>query len=305
MSSFSPSLAEWLPAPEPADPTAEPRLHVVCRTSAQLGAVLTSPVAVASVTLDYEDLRRYADAVETARRTPEAPPLFLATPRIQKSGEEGFFKLIARAAPDGVLIRNLGGIQWFRREAPELTGVGDFSLNVSNPITARLFREQGLERLTLSYDLNAGQALDLLQSAPPQWFELTLHQHMPLFHMEHCVFCTFLSEGTDYTNCGRPCESQEVRLRDRVGQEHLLSADTGCRNTLFNGRAQTAARYFQPFLDSGLRDYRLELLREDASATWQLLRIYDDLLAGRIEGDEAWSEVGAISRLGVTEGTLG
>ena len=81
---------------------------------------------------------------------------------------------------------------------------------------------EGLDRLTVSYDLNAGQALDLLRGAPPAWFELTLHQHIPMFHMEHCVFAAFLSEGTDHTNCGRPCDRHDVKLRDRVGLEHPL-----------------------------------------------------------------------------------
>ena len=50
---------------------------------------------------------------------------------------------------------------------------------------------------------------------------------MPMFHMEHCVFCTFLSNGTSYKNCGRPCERHHVQLRDRVGQLHPLLADAG------------------------------------------------------------------------------
>ena len=99
----------------------------------------------------------------------------------------------------------------------------------------------GLDYLTVSYDLNIGQVLDLLRGAPPEWFELTLHQHMPMFHMEHCVFCAFLSKGTTYKDCGRPCETHVVHLRDRVGQLHRLQADVGCRNTLFNGKAQTGA----------------------------------------------------------------
>ena len=64
--------------------------------------------------------------------------------------------------------------------------------------------------MTASYDLNFAQLEALLKSAPPEWFEITLHQHIPMFHMEHCVFCAFLSKGTDYTNCGRPCD---VRMR--------------------------------------------------------------------------------------------
>jgi len=57
---------------------------------------------------------------------------------------------------------------------------------VANPITARLLRENAnLDLLTVSYDLNIGQVMELLSAAPAPWFELTLHQHMPMFHMEH------------------------------------------------------------------------------------------------------------------------
>lgn len=129
-----------------------------------------------------------------------------------------------RAEPDGVLIRNLGAAQYFRQSP--LHRIGDFSLNVANPYSAAILKKRGnLAHLTISYDLNAEQVADLLCAAPPEWFELTLHQHMPMFHMEHCVFCTFLSNGTSYKNCGRPCERHHVQLRDRVGQLHPLLAD--------------------------------------------------------------------------------
>ena len=66
-----------------------------------------------------------------------------------------------------------------------------------------------------------------------------MHQHLPIFHTEHCVFCRFLSEGNSYLDCGRPCESTSVHLRDGNGKDHLVLADEGCRNTVFNAQAQS------------------------------------------------------------------
>ena len=80
--------------------------------------------------------------------------------------------------------------------------------------------------------------------------------------MEHCVFCAFLSSGTTYKDCGRPCENHVVHLRDRVGQLHRLHADVGCRNTLFNGKAQTGARFYEHLRAAGLSRFRVELLDE-------------------------------------------
>ncbi|MCB9642188.1 MAG: U32 family peptidase [Myxococcales bacterium] len=291
----------WPTRPEP-DQTAPTEMRVLCRNMEQIEAVLGHDIA--ALYLDFEDVRRYKDALAFIRRSASPPPTYLATPRIQKAGEIGYFSLIKKLAPEGVLIRNLGALHFFR-DQPQLQRVGDFSLNVANPLTAKLLKEHtDLHHLTLSCDLNLAQVLDVLQTAPPDWFELILHQHMPMFHMEHCVFCVFLSDGKDYKDCGRPCETHTVQLRDRVGQLHPLQADVGCRNTLFNGRAQTGARFFPQLHATGLRRYRIELLDESAEQTDRCLQAYQRLFDGLTDGQQLWKQLGALERLGVTEGTL-
>ena len=236
--------------------------------------------------------------MKAVRQHADSIPVFLATPRIQKPSETGYFKLMERAEPDGILIRNLGAAQYLRR-------IGDFSLNVANPYSAAILKERGrLEYLTLSYDLNAEQVADLLRATPPEWFELTLHQHMPMFHMEHCVFCTFLSDGTSYKNCGRPCERHHVQLRDRVGQLHPLLADAGCRNTLFNGRAQTGAGFLRGFRRLGLSRFRLELLDDPPEKIRLLVSRYRELLDGSCTAARLIRELDVAEQLGTTEGTL-
>jgi putative protease len=283
----------------------KPQLTVLCRTLDQIAAALR--MGVTEIYADFEDIRRYKDAVEAVRArsyradAPDAQ-ILLATPRIQKAGEQGFFKLIENAKPDGVLIRNLGAIDYFR--ASSLRRIGDFSLNVANPLSAELLMAEGLERLTVSYDLNAGQVLALLHAAPTSWFEITLHQHIPMFHMEHCVFAAFLSDGTDYTNCGRPCDTHKVELRDRVGLNHPLKADVGCRNTLFHAQAQSGAAYFDSFRRLNPAAFRIEFLLEDATETERILRGYQRLLAGTTSGPALIRELNLRSQLGVTTGTL-
>ena len=299
-----PTLEDCLPTQSSIhDPQALPSLSVLVRDFPQLDAAIES--GTQTIYCDFEDPRRCRAAVKRfrANATPEQN-ILLATPRILKPGETGYLTLLERARPDGLLLRNLAALQQYRHRT-DLLRVGDFSLNSTNPLTAKLLREHAnLDTLTISYDLNIQQALDLLESAPPDWFEITLHQHMPLFHMEHCVFCTFMSKGTTYKDCGRPCEKHVVHLRDRVGQLHRLHADVGCRNTLFNGRAQTGASHFPALLQRGLARFRIELLDQDHAAATAAIKIYQDLLTGHASPTEILRRVPAIARLGVTEGTL-
>ena len=290
------SLTPVLPAllPKRAEPTDAPQLIVLCRTMEQVHAALAA--GIKTIYVDFEDLRRYAEAVTATHGKAE---IFLATSRIQKAGEQGFFELITKAQPTGVLIRNLGGLDFFRQSA--LRKVGDFSLNVANPLTADLLLHEGLERVTISYDCNATQVLDLLRTVSPVGLELVIHQHLPMFHMEHCVFAAFLTTGTDHTNCGRPCDRQVLKLRDRVGVEHPIKADVGCRNTVFHAKAQSGGEYLRQFIEAGARTFRIELLDEDVARTQLVIESYQQLLTGNATGLD---KLNVVRQLGVTSGTL-
>ena len=277
----------------------EPHLTVLARDLEQLEALKALPVDRVIV-----DLEHPAQLREAVKRGKGCWPggLWLAGQRICRPDEAWSLEPLIRAEPDGYLVRNVDQLE---RLTPLAPCQGDFSLNVANPLTARWLLERwGLERLTASYDLALDQLLALVAACPRDALELTLHQHMPLFHMEHCLFCAFLSEGHDHTDCGRPCEQHQVLLRDRSGAEHPLRADLGCRNTLFNGRAQTAAEAIPQFLEAGVRHFRLELLQESPADTERRVALYRQALNGEISGRMVWQSEQLESRLGVTRGTL-
>ena len=289
------------PAPE------SPQLYVLARKMEQVESVLSwrpaAPLArPAMIYCDFEDVRRYREAVDLCRGA--RMPVGLATLRVLKPGEEGWLSHIARCEADAVLVRNLASVSYFREHAPNAQLIGDYSLNVANELTADLAASWGLKRLVPSYDLNWEQFVALLEHSDPGMFEAVIHQHMPMFHMEHCVFAAMLSSGKDFRDCGRPCDHHRVELRDRVGAEFPLLADTGCRNTVFNSVAQSAAQYVPRMLKLGIRHFRIDLLRETAAETPKLLESYARVLAGQEGGQTTWRQLQVLNQLGVTRGTL-
>jgi putative protease len=308
------SFQDLLPSSSPSSPSS-PSLIVLVRNLKQLQAALKA--GIETLYCEFEDPRAYREAVQLVRQQEQTnkadnsslltdnsplPTIWVAPPRITKPGENWILQQVRACEADGYLVRNYDQLQFFAADRC----IADFSLNVANPLTADYFQQRfGLERLTASYDLNITQLQDLLTSCPPQWFEVTIHQHIPMFHMEHCVFCAFLSTGTDYTNCGRPCEKQEVKLKDRVGSEHVLKADIGCRNTVFNGTAQTGAEYVQRLIELGLRYFRIEFVSETPDQVTKTIHRYHQLLQGEITGSQLWRELKLQNQLGVTRGPLG
>jgi putative protease len=285
----------------PSTTLSDPALVALCRSMEQLEAALAE--GVRWVECDFDDIRKYRDAVPLARAKEAA--ILLAPPRIFKPGEQGILRNIVGAGANGVLVRSTAHLGFFRKEAPWLLRVGDFSLNAANELTSDLLFDQGLARVVPSYDLNWEQLRALLGRVDAGRLEVVVHQHMPMFHMEHCVFAAALSTGKDCTDCGRPCDRHAVALRDWVGMEHPLRADVGCRNTIYNAVPQSASPYVRKMMDEGVRWFRVELLGQDAAATRELIRGYREILEGKADGQSLWRHLNAVSLLGVTRGPLG
>ncbi|MDB6024062.1 MAG: peptidase [Verrucomicrobiales bacterium] len=279
------------------------QLIVLVRNLVQLDAALRC--GVQTIYCEFEDPKKYREAVRVAHESfgcggPEKT-IWVAPPRIFKMGEEWTLKQVRSSDADGYLVRNYDHLKFFA----DCRRVGDFSLNVANAFTADYFKNKfALERITASYDLNNVQLEALLKSAPANWFEVTIHQHMPMFHMEHCVFCAFLSKGTDFTNCGRPCDTHDVKLRDRVGMEHPLKADVGCRNTVFNARAQTGAEFVSRLIALGVQNFRIEFVNETPEEVTKTITQYRQLLRGEITGAQLWRDLKLVNQLGVTRGQM-
>ncbi len=257
-------------------PITAPRLHLLVRTPEQLEAAVD--LRPDSITLDYLELYGLKPSVEKVQEA--GLRVRVASPRILKPTEQNIQKFLLSLGAE-LLVRSGGLLEGLQgTEHPALTG--DFSLNAANALSARALLALGLGQITPSHDLNAQQIADLAALIGPDKLEVIAYGHLPVFHTEHCVFCRFLSDGTDYTNCGHPCESHTLALRDHQGQLHPVMADVGCRNTVFEGRAQTAAAHLPAWRAAGLRDFRLEFVHETGAEVREVVQAHREYLAGNL-----------------------
>jgi putative protease len=281
-----------------AAPTQAPALNVLVREIEQLDGLAGLPIT--TVFLDFEFGKEYATAAEKVRAM--GYKVGIATTRVLKPGELAHLTVIQRIKPDEVLVRNLGALEYLKDSG--LTLVGDFSLNTSNSITAKYLLAKGLSRICPSYDLNGEQLLELASSCDASKLEVTAHHYIPAFHMEHCVFAAFLSNGTSYKDCGRPCEKHRVELRDTKGALHPLKADAECRNTMFNGVPQSAGKLIPALRERGVSTFRVDGLFEDAATLRAKVEAYATILFDNAPVAETLAKLGMVDRYGVTDGQL-
>ena len=242
-----------------ATPPSEPCLHVLCRSLEQVEWTLGC--GVLSIIVDFADLDRCPQAVRMVRAA--GATVLVATPRIHKPGQSEVFVQLADTGVDGFLVRNLAGLAFFGER--NLATVADFSLNAVNALAVQWLRAGGARRITPACDLNRPRLLELAAAVPPEWLEVVVHRHAPLFHSEYCLFCGTFSRGTNRRDCGRPCQRHTLRLRDRLGVEHPVLADSQCRNTVFHAEAENLFDAVPALRKRGVRHFRFELLAEDSA----------------------------------------
>ncbi|HET9621358.1 MAG TPA: DUF3656 domain-containing protein [Kofleriaceae bacterium] len=288
-------------APDLATP---PSVIPLCRNDAQLDAVLDA--GAREVELDWMELVGLRKAVERARA--RGATIGVATVRVQKPGEQKIdhhlAELVAGAAGDSVLVRSWGSLAVLAALPAPPVLHGDFSLNVTNSIAAAWVLARGLATVTAAHDLDRDQLLALLDRAPRGRIAVTIHHHVPTFHTEHCVYAHLLSDGRDFRSCGRPCEAHQLALRDRVGLVHPVIVDVGCRNTVFNAQAQSAASLVPDLLARGVRRFRVELVRESAAEAATLYTAYRQLVAGEASPRDVVRRAAVHEQFGVTRGTM-
>jgi putative protease len=144
----------------------------------------------------------------------------------------------------------------------------------------------------------------MLAGLPAERVTVAVHHHIATFHTEHCVYAHTLSRGRDFRTCGRPCEKHQVALEDREGRRHPVVVDIGCRNTVFNAQAQSAARAVPGLLAAGVRRFRAEFVWEDQATCAAVLEAWKGLLGGRLTPGQLLERIEAHEQFGVTAGTM-
>jgi putative protease len=275
-------------AEAPAASASAPTLRVLCRTRAQVDAALELEW-LDEIILDFLEVHGLADACAAVRAAGRR--LVVATPRVLKPGEGRLWRFYVRLGADALLVRSAGLLRRLKElggaGAPAPEGCdgraiplleGDFSLNAANALSADLLLAAGLARLALTHDCDAEQLAGVARALGPARasasLEAIVHTNVPLFHTEHCLFARQLSGGESYLDCGRPCEKHALHVRAPDGRDSLVVADEGCRNTVFEGAAQSALDYLPELVAAGFGCFRVELVDAPAAAVAPLLEGY-------------------------------
>ncbi|HIU10977.1 MAG TPA: U32 family peptidase [Candidatus Avidehalobacter gallistercoris] len=108
-------------------------------------------------------------------------------------------------------------------------------LNCLNKAAAMAYGRQGVNRVTMPAELNAGEISALALALPNLATEMQVFGNMRVMQSRHCPIGALLGGKTAAKACSGACRSGGFWLRDAKGFEFPVYTDEFCRSHIYNG----------------------------------------------------------------------
>ena len=249
-----------LPTPElPVCETAAvpaPKLTCSIARAEQLTAALAEQAAVVYVPIELlPEIGRYHGKAA----------LCAVLPRVWRDGDEAGFRKILETTPSlsAVTVGNAGHMAVV--EGLPLAKRGDFGLNVFNSRAVAFWQGQGLDSVTLSFELRHQQVRQIRKYLP---CEAIVYGRLPLMITENCM----IGNAGGCRGDKRLCQGDNY-LTDRTGARFPLLGQYGCRCEVENSRVLFLADKPE-WRQAGLAYARLRFTTETPEQCDAVLRQY-------------------------------
>ena len=188
-------------------------------------------------------------------------------PRVWRDGDEAGFRRILETTPSlsAVSIGNAGHMAIV--EGLPLEKRGDFGLNVFNSRAVAFWQGQGLDSVTVSFELRHQQVRELRKYLP---CEGIVYGRLPLMVTENCM----TGNAGNCRGDKRLCDGENA-LTDRTGARFPLLGQYGCRCEIENSRTLFLADKPE-WRSCGLTWARLRFTTESPTQCDAVLRRYQD-----------------------------
>lgn len=265
-----------------------PTVTTQVRTKAQAEAA----IAAGSEELNILLLDTYAhdglsdiEIVALAQRLPlvvSLPPLMKET--AEEAYCQGRCKNLIRQGVDRFMVSNLGQVKLLEDLGVAYT-LGDYTMNVTNDLTAAALAEIGLSRQTISVELEQGQlaALSAIGNIP---LEIIVYGELPAMNTRCCPMGNMVGGREVGHSCSRPCMNHRYAL-EREGHRYQLVSDQFCNVYVLNDRTYSLLAHLEAISKLSLDAWRIAgafMTPENVRAAVRTVVGLRDQFAGKVAG---------------------
>ncbi len=155
--------------------------------------------------------------------------------RLIKSNAEEIYKHF-----DGVVISNIGQIEFFKDKPKGFSFIANYTMNVFNTETIKLLKSLSFDKVILSVELTKAQINDLystLQDSDIK-MEVLSYGRVCVMTSEYCPVGSVAGGFSKSKKCSMPCmQNKKYYLKDRMGVNFRVIPDNiDCQSRIYNSK---------------------------------------------------------------------
>ncbi len=228
-----------------------------------------------------------------------------------------FQEFMAELAPlgfDGIIVADLGLLDWVRTHYPDLAVHVSTQANTTNSWTARFYERLGVKRLVLARELSL-DAIRGLRDAVSLELEAFVHGAMCISYSGRCLLSNYFStehpkaggvRDANRGDCSQVCR-WEFALTEQSRPEVLLPIEEDAYGTaILSSRDLNMSAHVQELLEAGVNSFKIEGRMKSAWYTASATRVYrhalDRAMAAQVPDEAVLAELQLLSRREYTTG---
>lgn len=205
---------------------------------------------------------------------------FIYLERITENNEfEKLSSLIKKVEDkiEGVLVNNIGQIEFLNEKHPNLKILADYGFNVYNSKIVEYLELNNLESITLSPELNFDEIEEIIKNKE-YIYEALGYGYLEVMVTKNCPYAS-IKKCKSNRDC-TTCEFSEYNLIDRKDFKFRTKRENGVTK-IYNSQALYIPESLEKIKDIKISNIRLEFTVEKEEAG-EILDIYSNALLGKI-----------------------
>lgn len=182
---------------------------------------------------------------------------------------------------EGVLVNNIGQMEFLKENHPSLIILGDYGFNIYNIGTVEYLELNDLEGVTISPELNFSEIFDITKKKE-YIYEVLGYGYLEVMTMKNCPYAS-IKKCQKNRDCDK-CEFAEYNLIDRKDFKFRTKRENDITK-IYNSQALYIPENIYKIKDGRISSIRLEFTVENETAS-NILELYSDALLGRLNNDE-------------------
>lgn len=207
---------------------------------------------------------------------------------------ENFLRPLYNHGLDGVIIQDLGLIDYLKRDFPNLELHGSTQMTITGSYGAKILKKNGLSRVVPARELSLEEITDIRNDADIE-VEAFIHGAMCYCYSGQCLFSSYLGgRSGNRGRCAQPCRLSYAVMKDN---KYIKKNDVSYPLSL---KDMCTIKCIDKLIDAGIDSFKIEgrLKRpEYVAGVTSIYRKYIDLYCdkGFIDIDD--SDIDVLSKL--------